>query len=103
MAKITILDKILKHRAYEIANNRNYDEYQRTLASMVYKFLDKKARSRISVNSYEREWLDNNDILMYLTHNEGKLVIAERFIKTLRSIKNWQLLIANLIFIIWIN
>ena len=103
MAKITILDKILKDRAYEIASNRNYDEYQRTLASMVDKFLDKKARSRISVNSYEREWLDNNDILMYLTHNEGKLVIAERFIKTLRSIKNWQLLIANLIFIIWIN
>ena len=55
---------------------------------MVDKFLDKKARSRISVNSYEREWLDNNDILMYLTHNEGKLVITERFIKTLRSIKN---------------
>ena len=103
MAKITILDKILKDRAYEIASNHNYDEYQRTLTSMVYKFLDKKARSRISVNGYEREWLDNNDILMYLTHNEGKLVIAERFIKTLRSIKNWQLLTANLIFIIWIN
>ena len=27
--------------------------------------------------------LDNNDILMYSTHNEGKLVIDERFIKTL--------------------
>ena len=29
-------------------------------------------------------WLDNN-ILMYSTHNEGKSVIAERFIKTLKS------------------
>ena len=32
-----------------------------------------------------REWLDNNDILMYSTHNEDKLVIAERFIKILTA------------------
>ena len=32
-----------------------------------------------------QKWLDNNDILMYSTHNEGKSVIAERFIKTLKS------------------
>ena len=30
-----------------------------------------------------QEWLDNIDILMYSTHNEGKSVIAEMFIKTL--------------------
>ena len=35
-------------------------------------------------NKLMQEWLDNNDILMYSTHNEGKSVIAERFIKTLR-------------------
>ena len=28
-------------------------------------------------------WLQDNDIEMYLTHNEGKSVVAERFIKTL--------------------
>ena len=28
------------------------------------------------------EWLSNNDILMYSTHNEGKSVIAERFVKS---------------------
>ena len=32
-----------------------------------------------------QKWLDNNDILMYSTHNEGKSVIAERFIKTLKT------------------
>ena len=32
-----------------------------------------------------QEWLDNNDILMYSTNNGGKSVIAERFIKTLKS------------------
>ena len=31
------------------------------------------------------ECLDNNDILMNFTHNESKSVIAERFIKTLKS------------------
>ena len=28
-----------------------------------------------------QEWLDNNNILMYSTHNEGKSVMAEMFIK----------------------
>ena len=32
-----------------------------------------------------QEWLDNNDILRYSTHNEGKPLIAERFIKTLKT------------------
>ena len=50
LAKRTILDKILKDRAYEIARNRKYDGYQRALASMVYKFSDKKTGSGISVN-----------------------------------------------------
>ena len=44
-----------------------------------------------------QEWLDNNDVLMYTLHNEGKSVIAERFIKTLKVkiYKKWQLMIAN--------
>ena len=45
LAKRTISRKILKDRAYEIARNYNYDEYQRALASMVYKFFDKKTGS----------------------------------------------------------
>ena len=36
-------------------------------------------------NKLMQEWLDNNDILLYSTHNEGKSVIAERFIKTLQK------------------
>ena len=31
-----------------------------------------------------QEWLDNNDTLMYSTHNEGRSVIAERFTKILK-------------------
>ena len=185
LAKRTISDEILKDRAYEIARICNYDGYQRALASMVYKFFDKKTGVGISVkeqlveelhnpvikkfkrtkvyarfkgnilavdlaemeslssknenvkyllcakdvftlyvwvkplkdkkgktvlnafikivnesnrkpdklwvdqgrefyNKPMQEWLDNNDILMYSTHNGGKSVIAERFIKTLK-------------------
>ena len=40
----------MKDRAYEIARNGEYDGYQRALASMVYKFFDKKIGLGISVN-----------------------------------------------------
>ena len=175
----------MKDRAYEIARNRKYDGYQRALASMVYKFFDKKTGSGASVNEqlaeevhkqvtkkfkrrkvyarfkdniwaadlaemeslssknknvkyllcvidvftkyawvkplqdkndkaalnafmeianesnrkpnklwvdqgrdfynkFMQEWLDNNDILIYSTHNEDKSVIAKMFVKTLK-------------------
>ena len=35
-------DKILHDKAFNIAKNLKYDGYQRELASMVYKFFDKK-------------------------------------------------------------
>ena len=54
-------------------------------------------------NKLIQERLDNNDFLMHSTHNEGQSVIAERFIKTLKSERKWQLMIANLILPIWIN
>ena len=36
-------------------------------------------------NAYFKKWLRDNDIVMYSTHNEGKSVVAERFIITLKS------------------
>ena len=36
-------DKVLRDKAYDIASNPEYDGYQRGLASMVYKFFDKKS------------------------------------------------------------
>ena len=32
-----------------------------------------------------QKWLDDNDILIYSTHIEGKSVVAERFIKSLKE------------------
>ena len=36
-------DKVLRDKAYDIASNPKYDGYQKGLASMVYKFFDKKS------------------------------------------------------------
>ena len=42
LAKRTESDKVLKDNAFKIASDPEYDGYQRGLASMVYKFFDKK-------------------------------------------------------------
>ena len=36
-------------------------------------------------NRTMKSWLEKNDIEIYSTHNEGKSVAAERFIKTLKN------------------
>ena len=110
----TKADKVLRDEAYDIASKPEYDGYQRSLASMVYKFFDSKVASpdkkstakpsafnkiikqsnrkpnKIWVdqggefyNCDFKKWLSSNDIIMYSTFNEGKPVVAERFIRTL--------------------
>ena len=37
------------------------------------------------MNSSFKKWLKDNDIEMHSTHNEGKSVVAERFIRTLKN------------------
>ena len=187
----TKADKVLRDQAYNIASNPKYDGYQRGLASIVYKFFDKKSvgsgintiksgssiladelhkpiirkfnkrkvysqfkdniwgvdladmqslsrknkgiknllcvidlyskyafaiplkdKKGISIlnafdkiikqynrnpnkiwvdqggefyNNIFKKWLSDNDIIMYSTYNEGKSVVAERFIRTLKS------------------
>ena len=187
----TKADKVLRDKAYNIASNPKYHGYQRGLASMVYKFFDKKSvgsrintikssssmladelhkpiikkfekrkvysqfkdniwgvdladmqslsrknkgikyllcvidlyskyafviplkdKKEISIlnvfdkiikqynrkpnkmwvdqggevyNNIFKKWLSDNDIIMYSTYNEGKPVVAERFIRTLKS------------------
>ena len=50
LIKRTQSDKVLKDKAYKIANNPNYDSYQRGLASMVYKLFDKKSKGSGIIN-----------------------------------------------------
>ena len=66
--------KDIKGKAVEIVNESNHEPNKL--------WVD---QGREFYNKLVLEWLDNNDILMCSTHNEGKSVIAERFIKTLKS------------------
>ena len=45
LVKRTQSDKVLRDKAFKIASDPKYDGYQRGLASMVYKFFDKKSAS----------------------------------------------------------
>ena len=36
-------------------------------------------------NNVFKKWLSDNDIIIYSTYNEGKSVVAERFIRTLKN------------------
>ena len=72
--------------------NKFVDKYNNTY----HHSIDKK-----SVDAYYSALIEEIE-----TYNEGKWVVAERFIRTLKSIKSikeWQLIIKNLILIFWIN
>ena len=43
LTKRTQSDKVLREKSFNIASDSKYDGYQRGLASMVYKFFDKKS------------------------------------------------------------
>ena len=42
LTRRTAADKLLRHKAFNIANDPKYDGYQRGIAPMVFKFFDKK-------------------------------------------------------------
>ena len=51
--KIQQEDKVLRDKAFNIANSPKYDGYQRGLASMVYMFFDKKSTKRAVNNGIQ--------------------------------------------------
>ena len=50
LTRRTASDEVLRDKAFHIAKNPKYDKYQRGLASMVYKFFDKKSK-RSGINT----------------------------------------------------
>ena len=50
LGKRTRAYKVLRDKAFKIASDPKYDGYQRELASMVYKFFDKKSSGSGIVN-----------------------------------------------------
>ena len=70
----TASDKILRDKAFNIAKNPKYDGYQRGLASMVYKFFDKKSRG-------------SGHSLQVATNNENIQLADERHKPIIRKFK----------------
>ena len=53
LKKRTASHKILRDKAFNVAKNPKYDGYHRGLASMVYKFFDKRSEGSGIVNNKE--------------------------------------------------
>ena len=79
----TASDKVLREKAFNIAKNPKYDGYQRGLASMVYKFFDKKSASNGVANNEIKQNLQ-------LAEELNKPIIRnfkrEQFIQDLKTI-----------------
>ena len=52
LAKRTESEKVLKDKTFKIASNSNYDGYQRGIASMFYKILNKNLQINLRQFSY---------------------------------------------------
>ena len=52
LVKRTQSDKVLRNKAFKIASDSKYDGYQRGLASIVYKFFDKKSKGSGITNEF---------------------------------------------------
>ena len=59
LAKRTAADKVLRDKAFKVASAQKYDWCQRGLASMVYKFFDKKSQAKGRANNKEIVQLAN--------------------------------------------
>ena len=82
LARRTAFDKVLRDKAFNIAKNPKYDGYQRGLACIVYKCLDKKSTGS-GVNMHA-----NKERLLDLAEEYGKYGLIQRVNFTIVLLKN---------------
>ena len=61
LARRTPSDNVLRDKTFNITKNPKYDGYQRGMASMVYKFFDKKSK-RSGVTTFENKSASNIEV-----------------------------------------
>ena len=83
LKKRTIADKFLKDKAFKITSDQNYDEYQRELASMVYKFFDKKSQESGANNEIKQNIQLGDELHKPIIKNKIK---KEQYIQDLKII-----------------
>ena len=80
LARRTTSDKVLRDKAFNIAKNPKYDGYQRGLASMVYKFFDKKSKgSGIANNEIKQNLQLAKELNKPIIRNFKKRTVYSRF------------------------
>ena len=73
-----ISDQKLRNSAYDIASNPVYDDYQRGLASLVYKFFDSKV-APLDKKAMAGKGIKNNKILAEELHKFNKRKVYLQF------------------------
>ena len=82
LSKRTASDKVLRDKAFNIAKSSKYDRYQRGVASMVYKYFDKKsAGSDITMlaNKYAQNKQLAEELHKPVIRNFGKRTVYSGF------------------------
>ena len=87
---LCVIDVFTKHSWVKPSKNKEGKRAVNAFMEIVNEFNRKSDKlwvdqGREFYKNLIQEWLDNNNKLMYSTHNEGKSVIAERVIKTLKA------------------
>ena len=77
LAKRTQSDKVLKDKAFKIASDPKHDGYQRGLASMVYKFFDKKSSGSGIANEPNYQLADELHKLIIWKFKEKKSLFID--------------------------
>ena len=80
--KIAELVKVLRDKTFKIASNPKYDEYEKRLVPMVYKFFDKKSKGS-GINS------KSNQKLAYKLHKPIVRKFKRRKVSSLFKDKIW--------------
>ena len=94
LAKRTLADKVLRDRAFKIASDQKYDGYQRGLASMVYKFFDKKSQG---------SGRHSSSVLLVANNNENIQLAHELHKPIIRNLKKKKYILhLEIIFGVWI-
>ena len=91
LADMKLLSKFNKRYAWAVSLK---DKNGITIANTFQEILDESGRKPNKIwvdkdsefyNRSMKSWLENNAKEIYSTHNEGKSVVDERFIKTLKN------------------
>ena len=77
LAKRTAADNVLRDKAFTIARDKKYDGYERGLASMVYKFFDKKSQGRGLVNNNKENVQLANELHLKNLKKERRILHLE--------------------------